>query len=85
MWLPRRNWYPPRVTSSPDQIERQIALIAHTPMYNWHKYWARKTWNVIGEFAKHYCPTWRHSARPVCGVRSHWNQSRQARPSCHPR
>ncbi len=39
-----------------NQIERQIAPIAHTPMYNWHKYWARKTWNVIGEFVKNYCP-----------------------------
>ncbi len=29
------------------QIERQLPPIAHTAMYNWHKYWARKTWNVI--------------------------------------
>jgi 16S rRNA G966 N2-methylase RsmD len=25
-------------------------------MYVWHKYWARKTWNVVGEFIKTYCP-----------------------------
>jgi 16S rRNA G966 N2-methylase RsmD/DNA-directed RNA polymerase subunit RPC12/RpoP len=23
-------------------------------MYVWHKYWARKTWNVVGEFIQHY-------------------------------
>jgi 16S rRNA G966 N2-methylase RsmD len=37
------------------QIERQIPPIAHTAMYNWHKYWARKTWNVIAEFVQSYC------------------------------
>lgn len=25
-------------------------------MYLWHKYWSRKTWNVVGEFIKAYCP-----------------------------
>jgi 16S rRNA G966 N2-methylase RsmD len=25
-------------------------------MYVWHKYWARKTWNVVGEFIETYCP-----------------------------
>jgi 16S rRNA G966 N2-methylase RsmD len=25
-------------------------------MYLWHKYWSRKTWNVVGEFIKTYCP-----------------------------
>lgn len=25
-------------------------------MYVWHKYWAKKTWNVVGEFIKTYCP-----------------------------
>jgi len=29
---------------------------AHTPMYNWHKYWSRKTWNVVGQFVEKYCP-----------------------------
>jgi 16S rRNA G966 N2-methylase RsmD len=38
------------------QIERQIPPIAHTAIYNWHKYWARKTWNVVGAFVESYCP-----------------------------
>ncbi len=25
-------------------------------MYLWHKYWSRKTWNVVSEFIKTYCP-----------------------------
>ena len=25
-------------------------------MYLWHKYWSRKTWNVVGEYIKAYCP-----------------------------
>jgi len=25
-------------------------------MYLWHKYWSRKTWNVVAEFIKTYCP-----------------------------
>jgi 16S rRNA G966 N2-methylase RsmD len=25
-------------------------------MYVWHKYWSRKTWNVVSEFIKTYCP-----------------------------
>lgn len=37
-------------------LNRQIPPEAHTPMYNWHKYWSRKTWNVVGEFIKTYCP-----------------------------
>lgn len=54
----RRGPCYPRVMSAwtVTQIERQIPPIAHTPMYNWHKYWARKTWNVIGEFIKAYSP-----------------------------
>jgi 16S rRNA G966 N2-methylase RsmD len=39
-----------------NHLERQIPPEAHTPMYNWHKYWSRKTWNVVGEFIKTYCP-----------------------------
>ena len=35
-------------------LNRQIPPLAHTPMYNWHKFWARKTWNVVGEFIKTY-------------------------------
>ncbi len=25
-------------------------------MYVWHKYWGRKTWNVVAEYIKTYCP-----------------------------
>jgi 16S rRNA G966 N2-methylase RsmD len=25
-------------------------------MYNWHKFWSRKTWNVVAEFIKNYSP-----------------------------
>lgn len=37
-----------------DHLNRQIPPLAHTPMYNWHKFWSRKTWNVVGEFIKTY-------------------------------
>lgn len=37
-------------------LERQIPPLAHTSMYLWHKYWSRKTWNVVSEFIKNYCP-----------------------------
>jgi len=40
----------------PDHLNRQIPPEAHTPMYNFHKYWSRKTWNVVGEFIDNYCP-----------------------------
>ncbi len=39
-----------------DHLNRQIPPEAHTPMYNFHKYWSRKTWNVVGEFIENYCP-----------------------------
>lgn len=39
-----------------DHLNRQIPPHAHTPMYNWHKFWSRKTWNVVAEFIKTYCP-----------------------------
>jgi 16S rRNA G966 N2-methylase RsmD len=32
-----------------EHINRQIPPESHTAMYVWHKYWARKTWNVVGE------------------------------------
>ena len=25
-------------------------------MYSWHKFWGRKTWNVVSEFVQNYCP-----------------------------
>ncbi|MEW6200515.1 MAG: DNA methyltransferase, partial [bacterium] len=37
-------------------IDRQIPPLAHTSMYVWHKYWSRKTWNVVSEYIKTYCP-----------------------------
>ena len=39
-----------------DHLNRQIPPLAHTSMYLWHKYWSRKTWNVVGEYIKMYCP-----------------------------
>lgn len=45
----------PRVTqSSVTHVNRQIPPEAHTPMYVWHKYWSRKTWNVVGEHVTNY-------------------------------
>ena len=32
-----------------EHINRQIPPEPHTAMYVWHKYWSRKTWNVVGE------------------------------------
>lgn len=37
-------------------IDRQIPPLPHTPMYVWHKFWARKTWNVVAEYIKTCCP-----------------------------
>lgn len=37
-------------------LNHNIAPLAHTPMYVWHKFWGRKTWNVVGEYIKRYCP-----------------------------
>jgi len=42
--------------SNPTHLNRQIPPEAHTPMYNWHKFWSRKTWNVVGKFIQNYCP-----------------------------
>lgn len=35
-------------------LNRQIPPEAHTAMYNFHKYWSRKTWNVVGKFIENY-------------------------------
>ena len=40
--------------SKTDHVNRKIPPLAHTPMYNWHKFWSRKTWNVVGEFIRTY-------------------------------
>ena len=37
-----------------EQINRQIPPEPHTAMYVWHKYWSRKTWNVVGEHIRAY-------------------------------
>jgi DNA modification methylase len=37
-----------------NHLNRQIPPEAHTPMYNFHKYWSRKTWNVVGKFIETY-------------------------------
>ena len=37
-----------------EHINRQIPPQPHTAMYVWHKYWSRKTWNVVGEHIQTY-------------------------------
>ncbi|MCX7825416.1 MAG: DNA methyltransferase [Verrucomicrobiae bacterium] len=37
-----------------EHINRQIPPEPHTAMYVWHKYWSRKTWNVVAEHIKAY-------------------------------
>lgn len=37
-----------------NHLNRQIPPEPHTPMYVWHKFWSRKTWNVVGEFIRTY-------------------------------
>jgi adenine-specific DNA methylase len=39
-----------------EDLDRQIPPLAHTPMYVWHKFWGRKTWNVVSEYIKTYYP-----------------------------
>jgi hypothetical protein len=45
-----------------ERINRQIPPEPHTAMYVWHKYWSRKTWNVVGEHI-HHQPLGQVSAR----------------------
>ena len=58
--MPRRKVGGYGITGTPSgpiaHIDRQIPPTAHTPMYVWHKYWSRKTWNVVAEYIKTYCP-----------------------------
>jgi putative DNA methylase len=35
-------------------LDRQIPPDPHSAMYVWHKYWSRKTWNVVSEFIHTY-------------------------------
>jgi len=37
-----------------EHLNRQVPPEPHTAMYVWHKYWSRKTWNVVGEFIRTY-------------------------------
>src|SRR5436309_12284069 len=37
-----------------EHMNRQIPPEPHTAMYVWHKYWSRKTWNVVAEFIRTY-------------------------------
>jgi DNA modification methylase len=46
---------PSAALSHQKHLNRQIAPQAHTSMYNFHKYWSRKTWNVVGEYIDTYC------------------------------
>jgi 16S rRNA G966 N2-methylase RsmD len=41
-------------TVAVEHINRQIPPEPHTAMYVWHKYWSRKTWNVVGDHLKAY-------------------------------
>jgi 16S rRNA G966 N2-methylase RsmD len=54
-----RHTPPPKLAPMHDlevkqHLNRQIPPLAHTAMYVWHKYWSRKTWNVVSEFIKTY-------------------------------
>jgi len=42
--------HPPAFT----HINRQIPPEPHPAMYVWHKYWSRKTWNVVAEHIRAY-------------------------------
>lgn len=48
-------------------LNRQIPPEPHTAMYVWHKYWSRKTWNVVGEFIKNYTRENDVVFDPFCG------------------
>lgn len=53
---------PSRTESNPvkppafEHINHQIPPEPHSSLYVWHKYWSRKTWNVVGEHIKTYTP-----------------------------
>jgi hypothetical protein len=44
----------PACSDAEIQVNRQIPPEPHTAMYVWHKYWSRKTWNVVAEFIRSY-------------------------------
>ncbi|HEX9971676.1 MAG TPA: DNA methyltransferase, partial [bacterium] len=37
-----------------EHLDRNIPPLAHSAMYVWHKFWSRKTWNVVAEYIKTY-------------------------------
>ena len=37
-----------------EHLDRNVPPLAHTSMYVWHKFWSRKTWNVVSEYIKTY-------------------------------
>jgi hypothetical protein len=37
-----------------DHIDYPLVAQGHTPMYEMHKYWARKPHNVVAEYIKRY-------------------------------
>jgi DNA modification methylase len=43
-----------KTTADFEHINRQIPPEPLTAMYVWHKYWSRKTWNVVGEHIRNY-------------------------------
>ena len=45
---------PPIQDNESGHLNRNIPPLAHTPMYVWHKFWSRKTWNVVGEYIQNY-------------------------------
>src|SRR5580704_15750672 len=50
-----------------EHINRQIPPEPHTAMYVWHKYWSRKTWNVVGEHIQTYTKPNQIVFDPFCG------------------
>jgi len=37
-----------------EHISTNIPALAHTSMYSWHKFWSRKTWNVVQKYIDVY-------------------------------
>jgi len=37
-----------------EHINTNIPALAHTSMYSWHKFWSRKTWNVVQKYIEVY-------------------------------
>lgn len=50
-----------------DQISYPLVAKTHSSMYLMHKYWARKPWNVVAEYIKHYSKEGDIVLDPFCG------------------